>query len=231
MAVRKRVLVYILAAAGAAALAAAIAACGLTDNFLWQSISARAITVTLDPDGGEGGTETVQASLHKPLPDITVPVKPLCAFAGYWTGKDGTGTQYYTADGTTARPWDIANDYTLYALWEDEEGTVTTVYGFVIADTKWGVYFVDALGEWAGNSDEPENDFVSNTPEEIFHFLYDKERLLNYADWNKAAQWSYGYHVVDPLEYDETAGGQYLAVRRFRDTGLDIRDVTNDDDE
>jgi hypothetical protein len=198
-------------AAGALALAAAIAAYNLTDNFLWQSISASAHTVTLDPDGGVGGTETVQASLHKPMPDITVPENPPYAFAGYWTGKNGTGTQYYTAGGTTARPWDMAGDRTLYAYWE-EEGTITISDNdhFIMVEPDFYVSCFFDLNEAA------------------FHFHFDEERLLNYANWNKAAQWFYMYHIVEILDGEQLPGGCY-AVRSFRDTGLDIRDVTNDE--
>ena len=74
-------------------------------------------TVTLDNQGGLGGTSSVTAKYDIVMPTITVPTRPGYAFCGYWTGKDGMGTQYYTASGESARIWDIMSATTLYAKW------------------------------------------------------------------------------------------------------------------
>lgn len=50
---------------------------------------------------------------------ITVPTKDGCKFAGYYTGKNGTGTRYVNADGTiTSTATTFTDDVTLYAKWE-----------------------------------------------------------------------------------------------------------------
>ena len=63
-----------------------------------------------------------------------MPVKTGYTFGGYYDGENGTGTQYYTADGTSARAWDKTDASTLYADWtintytitfKDADGTVT----------------------------------------------------------------------------------------------------------
>ena len=52
------------------------------------------------------------------MPNITVPQRPGYLFAGYYTGEDGTGTQYYNKNGTGTETWNEAKDTTLYAKWD-----------------------------------------------------------------------------------------------------------------
>jgi len=83
-------------------------------------------TVTLS-NGGVGitteGSASTTATYTKSLPDIDVPVRTGYTFDGYWTASTG-GTQYYSADGTSVKDWDIASDTTLYAHWNLDSYTV-----------------------------------------------------------------------------------------------------------
>jgi len=90
----------------------------------WPVTDRSTFTVTLDLAEGREGTESVQATMNHALPDIRVPQRHPYTFLGYFTGRGGTGTQYYTRDGTSARPWNIPNDYILYAYWQDLSYTV-----------------------------------------------------------------------------------------------------------
>ena len=63
------------------------------------------------------GTESTTATYDAAMPSVTVPQKDGYIFGGYWTGENGTGTQYYNADGTSARTWNIASTTTLHAKW------------------------------------------------------------------------------------------------------------------
>ncbi len=75
-------------------------------------------TVTLDNQSATiAGTTSVSASQGQAMPSITVPTKTGYTFGGYFTGTNGSGTQYYNADGTSAKPWDKTADTTLYAKW------------------------------------------------------------------------------------------------------------------
>ena len=74
-------------------------------------------TVILDRQGGNGGTESVAATCGNAMPSITVPTRPGYIFGGYYAGVNGSGTQYYTASGASARDWDKTSDTTLYAKW------------------------------------------------------------------------------------------------------------------
>ena len=74
-------------------------------------------TVTLNPDGGSGGTTSVTATYDSGMPaPISLPTKAGCAFDGYWDALSG-GTQYYTSAGASARNWDKPSNATLYARW------------------------------------------------------------------------------------------------------------------
>lgn len=66
----------------------------------------------------EKGTASVTATYGSAMPAITkLPIRTGYTFGGYYTGKDGAGTQYYKADGTSATTWDLEGAQTLYAKW------------------------------------------------------------------------------------------------------------------
>lgn len=70
------------------------------------------------PDGGTGGDRTATGTIGAALPQITVPSRPGYDFGGYWTGRDGTGTQMYLSDGKGVTLCE--KDYStvvLYAFW------------------------------------------------------------------------------------------------------------------
>ena len=78
--------------------------------------SALTYNVTLDGQDGAGGYENVQATYDSGMPTITLPARAGYQFAGYYDQTEG-GTQYYNADGSSAKTWDKTEDSTLYAHW------------------------------------------------------------------------------------------------------------------
>jgi len=94
-------------------------------------------SVTLSqPDATTQGTTAVTATYDAAMPSVIIPKREYtvsfnantgtCAttsliskytFGGYYTGTGGSGIQYYKADGTSARIWDITQNTTLYAKW------------------------------------------------------------------------------------------------------------------
>lgn len=84
--------------------------------------------VSLHRQGGTGGCDSVQATYGSAMPtgaDITAPTKTGYVFRGYYADPNGKGTQYYHADMTSANPWNISEDKTLYAYWTAKVYTVT----------------------------------------------------------------------------------------------------------
>jgi len=89
---------------------------------LWNCNS---YTVTLDKQGGNDGTESVSATFGAEMPSITVPTKTGYIFGGYFSGTNGSGTQYYTSTGNGTRNYDIGSTATFYAKWTPITYTVS----------------------------------------------------------------------------------------------------------
>ena len=81
-------------------------------------------TVTLNANGGAGGTASVTATFGQDLPSVSVPEWKGCTFNGFFDAKTG-GTKYYNANGTSARVWDKGVNTTLYAQWTGNTYVVT----------------------------------------------------------------------------------------------------------
>ena len=86
--------------------------------------------VTFDQQGGTGG-ETGKCAwgigeLYAGTYDV--PTKSGYVFKGYYSGKNGTGNKYISAEGEMVRSWDIEADTTLYAYWEAIPQTVTVSF-------------------------------------------------------------------------------------------------------
>lgn len=84
----------------------------LTAN--WKALTS---VVTLNPDTGNPGSTSVTATYGSGMPKATMPTKQYYTFHGYYTQLDGGGTQYYNADGSSTRAWNIVGNTTLYAYW------------------------------------------------------------------------------------------------------------------
>jgi uncharacterized repeat protein (TIGR02543 family) len=84
-----------------------------------------AITVSLNAQGGSGGTESVTPTAGSDMPAITPPTRTGYTFGGYYTETNGGGTKYYNADGTSAHVCELTGTVTLYAKWTANTYTVT----------------------------------------------------------------------------------------------------------
>ena len=94
---------------------------GATITAQW---TAKTTTVTLDPQSGSGGTESVTATYGSAMPSATMPTRTGYTFGGYYTNTGGAGTPYYTNTGASANNWNFEDaTKTLYAKW-----TATTYY-------------------------------------------------------------------------------------------------------
>lgn len=94
------------------------------ETTLYTKWTGRTYTVTLDDNGGSGGSGTITATYGSPMPAITLPTRTGYTFNGYWTGTTIQSTQYYDANGNSLKNWDKAgNTTTLYALWTANTNT------------------------------------------------------------------------------------------------------------
>lgn len=93
-------------------------------TFIWDTNNA-VYTVTLDPNGGTAGTGSVMACNNEDMPAVeTLPTCEGYTFDGYYDAQTG-GTQYYSADGTSAKKFDKGSDTTLYAHWSPVDYSIT----------------------------------------------------------------------------------------------------------
>ena len=118
---------------------------------LYAQWKANTINVTLDQNGGTGGSTSMKITYNTAkgsYPDITIPTKTGYTFNGYYTND---GTQYLNSAGNSVRTWDIAYDTTLYAHWTATQGTIYYMSGNDIQ----GVYgtaannsYCNGLNDW-----------------------------------------------------------------------------------
>ena len=91
---------------------------------LYAKWTANTYTVTLDREPSTDGTASVTATYDAAMPAITIPTRTGYTFGGYYTEKNGGGTQYYNANGGSAKKWNIASKTTLYAKWTETKHNV-----------------------------------------------------------------------------------------------------------
>ena len=112
-------------------------------------------TVTLNANGGTGGTTSVEAVFDEPMPNITIPSRSGYSFTGYY---DASGTQYYDANGSSANNWVTASNATLTAGWE-EKGETPVVDGDLHF---WFFYAPDALANGLTNDEAVFSNMVAD---------------------------------------------------------------------
>lgn len=100
------------------------------DKELYAGWTANTYTVTLDWQDGPPTTEPVTATYDSAMPYEDTPERTGYTFAGYYTGTNGSGTQYYDGSMNSVHIWDIADAATLFAKW-----TATVTYHVGTGDT------------------------------------------------------------------------------------------------
>jgi len=91
-----------------------------SNQTLYADWTANAYTVTFDAQGGTVDPAEKTATYDSAYGDLPTPVRTGYAFAGWWTGTNGTGNAVATATNVTT-----AADHTLYAAWRANVYTVT----------------------------------------------------------------------------------------------------------
>jgi len=110
---------------------------GATDNHILAkdatfaaTFAAKQAAITFDKNSGTSGDNGTTATYGTAMTTITAPTRDGYTFGGYYdaeTSNNGSGTQYYNANGTSARTWDKDTEAatTLYANWSATPYTIT----------------------------------------------------------------------------------------------------------
>ena len=82
----------------------------------------KSCTITFDKNDGADGSDGTTATYDAAMTTIEIPTRTGYTFDGYWdaeTDNNGTGNQYYKADGTSKANWNknTTSATTLYAKW------------------------------------------------------------------------------------------------------------------
>jgi archaellum component FlaG (FlaF/FlaG flagellin family) len=86
------------------------------DHALYARWTPQTYVVTLNPNGGTGGSSSVNATFDAPMPAASAPTMNGWAFNGYYDQPEA-GNQYYSATMTSGTNWTHAGTFTLYAHW------------------------------------------------------------------------------------------------------------------
>ena len=94
------------------------------------------------------------------MPPATMPTRSGHTFGGYYSGMNGTGTQYYTNYGASARRWNIAGNTTLYADWSglpkatiSYDGRLRDSWWYLRPDEDWPANQVEILRKTYNSGD------------------------------------------------------------------------------
>jgi len=90
-----------------------------------NSSSTKAYTITLNKDGGTGGTSSISVKKGQSMPSATAPTKKGYIFGGYFSSRNGQGTKYYGENMSSSRSWDKTQNATLYAYWIKNDNGIT----------------------------------------------------------------------------------------------------------
>ncbi len=127
---------------------------------LYAKWASRTYTVTLDQQGGTGGSTTVSATYGAKLPTATAPTKAGDVFDGYYSAPNGQGTKYYYTDMTGFMSWNLDDDSTIYAKWREYEvGDIGPAGGYIFYKknykTEGWQYLSAAPKGWNGTASDP----------------------------------------------------------------------------
>ena len=81
--------------------------------------------LTLNRNGGSGGTSSIYCYRGAKMPNISVPSRTGYSFKGYYANSNGTGIQYYNSNGVSSSYYDYYTSKTIYAYWDANSYTLT----------------------------------------------------------------------------------------------------------
>jgi uncharacterized repeat protein (TIGR02543 family) len=98
---------------------------GTSDTTVYAKWTGQDYSLTADPDGGTLLYNTPFGVRYDNNYTLDIPQRTGYTFGGWWTGRNGTGTQLTDSNGASLAPWTGTSDITVYAKWTVNTYTVT----------------------------------------------------------------------------------------------------------
>ena len=126
------------------------------DLTLYAVWSPNSYTITLNANGGTGGSTSVQAVFDEPMPNITIPSREGYTFVGYF---DAQNKQYYDKNGSSMNSWVTPSNATLTAQWQENGSVPPEITGDLHF---WFIHAADAAMNNVTNDASVFSDMVSS---------------------------------------------------------------------
>ena len=111
--------------------------------------SSKTYTITLNKQGGSGGTSSVIVKYGNSMPYATAPTRSGYTFGGYYSSTNGSGTKYYDSNMRSVKSWDKSSNTTLYAYWISSG---TSSNKITLTSSNFEDYFtITTSAEYVGN--------------------------------------------------------------------------------
>ena len=127
------------------------------DLTLYAVWSPNSYTITLNANGGTGGTTSVQAVFDEPMPNITIPSREGYTFVGYF---DAQNKQYYDKNGSSMNSWVTPSNATLTAQWQENGSVQPEIMGDLHF---WFIHAADAATNNVTNDASVFSNMVSSS--------------------------------------------------------------------
>lgn len=122
-----------------------------SDNYNYPN-DAETYTVTLDKQGGTGGTSIVTATDGEELPYASAPTRSGYEFNGYYSKQNGLGTKYYDANMSAVTNWYGSSNETIYAHWLKETSNNDSSSTSITKDNFEDYFTLTTGAEFIGDS-------------------------------------------------------------------------------
>lgn len=122
-----------------------------SDNYNYPN-DAETYTVTLDKQGGTGGTSIVTATDGEELPYASAPTRSGYEFNGYYSKQNGLGTKYYDANMSAVTNWYGSSNETIYAHWLKETSNNDSSSTSITKDNFEDYFTLTTDAEFIGDS-------------------------------------------------------------------------------
>ena len=158
--------------------------------YLYAHWEPNTYTITFDAQGGTGTQESVEVAYYEHLPTIEMALtKQYYRLRGFCNAPNGQGRQWYYADGTSGYQYDLTDNLTVYAWWDN------------------GYYTINY------HSNNPKNEYTSannynNNATEYMYSAYSRTGYT-FVEWNTKADgtgtsYEARYEMYNLLDHGES---------------------------